>query len=55
MWGSVLADIARQLAQRLRPSGAAAPTARCWPSIRAAFEADMNNPPDVHSEIAPLT
>ena len=53
MWGRVLADVAFQVArayahqQRGKPEDVIA-------SIRAAFDADMNNPPDVHSEVGPI-
>jgi hypothetical protein len=52
MWGRVLADIARQLAQAYEQQGRGT-MAEVMDNIRFAFETDMNQPPDVHSEIAP--
>lgn len=54
MWGRVLADIARQLstAYQHQDRGKAADIIA---AIRFGFDTDLNNPPDVHSEIAPLT
>jgi hypothetical protein len=52
MWGRVLADIARQLAQAYEHQGRGT-VAEVMESIRFGFEDDMNRPPDVQSEIAP--
>jgi hypothetical protein len=54
MWGRVLADIARQLAQAYEHQGRGS-AAEVIENIRFGFETDMNQPPDVHSEIAPQT
>jgi hypothetical protein len=52
MWGRVLADIARQLAQAYEHQGRGS-AAQVIDSIRSGFDADMNQPPDVQTEIAP--
>jgi hypothetical protein len=52
MWGRVLADIARQLAQAYQHQGRGT-VAEVIENIRRGFDADMNQPPDVQSEIAP--
>jgi hypothetical protein len=52
MWGRVLADIARQLAQAYEHQGRGK-AVEVMASIRSGFETDMNQPPDVQSEIAP--
>jgi hypothetical protein len=54
MWGRVLADIARQLAQAYEHQGRGS-AVEVMENIRFGFEHDMNQPPDVHSEIAPQT
>jgi hypothetical protein len=52
MWGRVLADIARQLALAFEHPGRGW-AAAVMANIRIGFENDINQPPDVHSEIAP--
>jgi hypothetical protein len=52
MWGRVLADIARQVAQAYEHQGRGT-VAEVMANIRFGFETDMNQPPDVQSEIAP--
>ena len=54
MWGRVLADIARQLAHAYQHQERGS-SADVIASIRDGFEADLNTPPELHSEIAPLT
>jgi hypothetical protein len=54
MWGRVLADIARQLAQAYQHQGRGS-AAEVMANIRFGFETDMNQPPDAHSEIVPQT
>ena len=54
MWGRVLADIARQLggAYQHQERGKAEDVIA---AIRVGFDHDLNNPPELHSEIAPIT
>jgi hypothetical protein len=53
LWGRVLADIARQVAQAYAHQGrAGAPDVIA--NIRAGFEADLDAPPDMHTEVTPL-
>ena len=52
VWGRVLADIARQLAQAYEHQGRGT-MAEVMENIRFGFDSDMDQPPDVHSEIAP--
>ena len=54
LWGRVLADIANQVARAYahQQRGSAADVIA---NIRAAFDQDLNNPPDFHSEVAPLS
>jgi hypothetical protein len=54
MWGRVLADIARQLANAYEHQ-ARGKSADVISQIRFGFDHDLNNPPDFHSEIAPIT
>ena len=54
MWGRVLADIARQLSNAYQHQDRGK-TADVIAAIRFGFDTDLNNPPDVHSEIAPIT
>jgi hypothetical protein len=49
----VLADIAFQVA-RAYAHQQRGEQADIIASIRAAFDADMNNPPDMHSEVGPI-
>ena len=53
LWGRVLADIAFQVA-RAYAHQQRGEQADILANIRAAFEEDMNNPPDVQSEVGPL-
>jgi len=53
LWGRVLADIAFQVA-RAYAHQQRGEQADIIASIRAAFDADMNNPPDRHSEVGPI-
>ncbi len=53
LWGRVLADIAQQVARAYAHQGRGDPT-EIIANIRSAFDADLNNPPDFHSEVAPL-
>jgi hypothetical protein len=52
VWGRVLADIARQIAQAYEHQGRGS-MAEVVANIRFGFDTDMNQPPDTHSEIAP--
>lgn len=54
MWGRVLADVARQLANAYQHQNRGQ-AADVISQIRFGFDHDLNNPPDVHSEIAPIT
>jgi hypothetical protein len=54
VWGRVLADVARQLAQAYAHQGRGT-VDDVLASIRFGFEADMNSPPDVHTEVAPTS
>jgi hypothetical protein len=53
VWGRVLADIARQLAHAYAHQGRGT-VDEVMANIRVGFETDMNQPPDVHSEVAPV-
>lgn len=54
LWGRVLADIANQVARAYahQERGSAVDVIA---HIRAAFDNDLNDPPDFHSEVAPLS
>jgi len=54
LWGRVFADMAFQVARAYSHQGRGDPN-QILASIRAAFDADMNNPPDVHSEVGPIS
>jgi hypothetical protein len=54
LWGRVLADIAFQVARAYAQQGRGS-AEEAIANIRAAFDADMNNPPDVHSEVGPIS
>jgi hypothetical protein len=54
MWGRVLADIARQLAHAYQHQERGS-AEEVIAGIRAGFDADISQPPEVHSEIKPLT
>ncbi len=54
IWGRVLADIARQLSHAYQHQGRGS-AADVIAGIRAGFEADLNQPPELHSEVAPLS
>jgi hypothetical protein len=54
MWGRVLADIARQLAHAYEHQERGSAD-EVMAGIRAGFDADMAQPPQVHGEIKPLT
>ncbi len=54
LWGRVLADIAFQVA-RAYAHQQRGNMPDIIANIRSAFDADMNNPPDFHSEVGPLT
>ena len=53
LWGRVLADIAFQIARAYAHQGRGS-SVEVLANIREAFEADMNNPPDVHSDVGPI-
>jgi hypothetical protein len=54
VWGRVLADVARQLAHAYAHQGRGTAD-EVLASIRFGFDSDMNNPPDVHTEVGPST
>jgi hypothetical protein len=54
LWGRVLADISFQISRAYAQQDRGAFN-EVLAAIRAAFEADMNNPPDVHSEVGPIS
>ena len=54
VWGRVLADVARQLANAYAHQGRGT-VDEVMANIRFGFQSDLDAPPDVHSEIAPLT
>ena len=54
LWGRVLADMAFQVA-RAYAHQERGKIDEILANIRAAFDQDMNNPPDVHSEVGPLS
>ena len=53
IWGRVLADIARQVAHAYAHQGRAS-VPDVIANIRAGFEADLDAPPETHSEVTPL-
>jgi hypothetical protein len=54
MWGRVLADIARQLAQAYAHQGRGTAD-EVIANIRFGFDTDLNAPPQMQGEVTPIT
>ncbi len=54
LWGRVLADVAFQVARAYAHQNRGS-FDEIVANIRAAFEADMSNPPDVVTEVGPIS